>query len=88
MGAAVDLFVEAEAWSDVLGVIRDAGSLTQSPVSPSADSDNGTGLAGRTTPGAEALLAVGLELQTRVPKESLAISEALRRFPCSGRCGG
>ncbi len=73
MGAAVDLFVEAEAWSHVLAVVRDAGSLTQSPVSPSAE----FGRWQRALPAAlhrepEALLAAGLELQTRVPRESLA----------------
>jgi ATP/maltotriose-dependent transcriptional regulator MalT/DNA-binding SARP family transcriptional activator len=73
MGTAVDLFVEAEAWTDVLGVIRAAGSFTHSPVSPSAD----FGRWQRALPETmrrepEALLAAGLELQTRAPKESLA----------------
>ena len=77
-GMAFDLLAEAEAWDDALAVIGDAAT------SPTLDLDVATAEFGRwcrCLPASrqhapEALLASGLERQTRAPLESMAALEA------------
>jgi DNA-binding SARP family transcriptional activator len=73
---AIALLAEAEAWDEVLEVLREAGTRWRAPAAPDELARWCRMLPAHLRAAPAALLAAGLERQARAPREAIPIFEA------------